>query len=141
MFAYHGAEHMTIHAFEHRIPLVAEKIRAFDRRHPRCGTAFLLVVVMTTVLVHALVGHPSWGLLVASRVLGLPVVAGLAYEAIRYSARHLDSKICRALITPGLWLQRITTKEPDDRQLEIAIVALKEALLYDAVEPGRAAVA
>jgi uncharacterized protein YqhQ len=75
------------------------------------------------------------------RVLLLPLIAGLAYEIIRFSARHLDSKACRALITPGLWLQKITTKPPDDKQLEIAVVALREALAYDAVEPGRAAVA
>ncbi|MCU1452160.1 MAG: hypothetical protein JWN46_306, partial [Acidimicrobiales bacterium] len=83
VFAYHGAEHMTIHAFEHRVPLRPADIRAFDRRHPRCGTAFLLVVVGVTIAAHALVGQPTWPVLIASRVLGLPIVAGIAYEAIR----------------------------------------------------------
>jgi len=137
VFAYHGAEHMTIHAFEHRIPLEADRIRSFDRRHPRCGTAFLLVVVMTTVLVHALVGHPSWGLLVASRILGLPLVAGLAYEAIRFAGRHQHQLIGKILMAPGYWLQGITTKEPTDDMIEVAIAALEATLAAEplAAEP------
>ena len=133
VFAYHGAEHMTIHAFEHRIPLEADRIRSFDRRHPRCGTAFLLVVVMTTVLVHALVGHPSWGLLVASRILGLPLVAGLAYEAIRFAGRHQHQLIGKILMAPGYWLQGITTKEPTDDMIEVAIAALEATLAAEPV--------
>jgi uncharacterized protein YqhQ len=132
VFAYHGAEHMTIHAFEHRIPLVPEQIRNFDRRHPRCGTAFLLVVVLTTVLVHALIGHPSWGLLVASRVLGLPVVAGLAYEAIRFAGRHQHQLVGKVLMAPGYWLQEITTEDPTDDMIEVAVAALEATL---AAEP------
>ena len=132
VFAYHGAEHMTIHAFEHRIDLVPEQIRHFDRRHPRCGTAFLLIVVLTTIIVHALVGHPSWGVLVASRVLGLPVVAGLAYEAIRFAGRHQHQLIGRVIMAPGSWLQGITTAEPTDEMIEVAVAALEATL---AAEP------
>jgi uncharacterized protein YqhQ len=128
VFGYHGAEHMTIHAFEHRRPLDAPSIRAFDRRHPRCGTAFLLVVVLVTVFAHALVGHPSWPVLVASRVLGLPLVAGVAYEAIRFAGRHQHQLVGRALMAPGSWLQTITTAEPTDDMIEVAVAALDATL-------------
>lgn len=137
VFAYHGAEHMTIHAFEHRVPLTPEGIRRFDRRHPRCGTAFLLVVVLVTIFAHALVGHPSWGVLVASRVLGLPIVAGVAYEAIKFAGRHQHQLIGRILMAPGSWLQTITTNEPDDDMIEVAVAALEATL---AAEPLAAAV-
>src|SRR4051794_11471575 len=125
VFAYHGAEHMTIHAFEHRVPLVPAQIRQFDRRHPRCGTAFLLVVVITTMFVHALVGHPTWGVLVLSRVLGLPIVAGLAYEAIRFAGRHQHQWIGKLLMAPGYLLQGITTEAPTDDMIEVAVAALE----------------
>lgn len=136
VFAYHGAEHMTIHAFEHRRPLVAEEIRTFDRRHPRCGTAFLLVVVLVTMIAHALVGHPSWPVLVASRVLGLPVVAAVAYEIIKFAGRHQEQLIGRILMAPGSWLQTITTNEPDDDMIEVAIAALEATLAADDLHPG-----
>ncbi|MBI2709881.1 MAG: DUF1385 domain-containing protein [Actinobacteria bacterium] len=127
-FAYHGAEHMTIHAFEHRRPLVADEIERFDRRHPRCGTSFLMLVVLTSVAVHALIGTPSWPVLVASRILLLPVVAGIAYEAIRLAGRHQDSWYARVLAAPGTWLQTITTRQPDDDQMEVAVAALHATL-------------
>lgn len=136
VFAYHGAEHMTIHAFEHRIPLEATQIRTFDKRHPRCGTAFLLVVVMTTIVVHALVGHPSWGLLVASRILGLPIVAGLAYEAIRFAGRHQHQLVGKILMAPGYWLQGITTEEPTDDMIEVAVAALEATLAAEPLAPA-----
>lgn len=135
VFAYHGAEHMTIHAFEHRVALEPARIREFDRRHPRCGTAFLLVVVMTTVLVHALVGHPSWGVLVASRILGLPIIAGLAYEAIRFAGRHQHQLIGKVLMAPGYWLQGITTTDPTDDMIEVAIAALEATLAAEPLAP------
>lgn len=136
VFAYHGAEHMTIHAFEHRIALVPEQIRAFDRRHPRCGTAFLLVVVLTTVFAHALIGHPSWGLLVASRILGLPIVAGLAYEAIRFAGRHQHQLVGKVLMAPGYWLQEITTEDPTDDMIEVAVAALEATLAAEPLAPS-----
>ncbi len=132
VFAYHGAEHMTIHAFEHRVPLEAEAIRQFDRRHPRCGTAFLLVVVLVTIVAHAVVGDPSWPVLVASRVLGLPIVAAVAYETIRFAGRHQHQLVGRILMAPGSWLQSITTAEPTDDMIEVAVAALDATL---AAEP------
>lgn len=128
VFAYHGAEHMTIHAFEHRRPLEAAEIRRFDRRHPRCGTAFLLTVVLVTILAHAIVGNPGWVVLVASRVLGLPIVAAVAYESIRFAGRHQESFVGRILMAPGSWLQSITTNEPTDDMIEVAVAALEATL-------------
>ncbi len=142
VFQYHGAEHKTVYTFEANEDLTVENARGKSTLHPRCGTSFLLFVMAISILVFSLVPSTAhFAIKFGARVVLLPLIAGLAYEVIRFSARHLDSKVCRALITPGLWLQKITTKEPDDRQLEIAIVALKEALMYDAVEPEQAAVA
>lgn len=128
VFAYHGAEHMTIHAFEHRRPLEANEIRSFNRRHPRCGTAFLLTVVIVTMLAHAVVGNPPWGVLVASRILGLPIVAAIAYETIRFAGRHQDTLVGRVLMAPGYWLQGITTNEPTDDMIDVAVAALEATL-------------
>ncbi|MEO6488242.1 MAG: DUF1385 domain-containing protein [Thermoanaerobaculia bacterium] len=140
VFQYHGAEHKTVYTFEARQELTVENARGKSTLHPRCGTSFLLFVMAISIMVFSLVpSSVHFAAKFGARVVLLPLIAGLAYEVIRFSARHLDSKVCRALITPGLWLQRITTREPDDRQLEIAIIALKEALMYDAVEDGRQA--
>jgi len=145
VFQYHAAEHKAINAYEHGAALDPETVQTYSLIHVRCGTAFLLWVMVIAILVFSalgeVVGHIDWKWLVLSRVVALPLIAGLAYEVIRFSARHLDSAVCRTLIQPGLWLQRITTKEPDDKQLEIALVALKEALLYDVIDEQQAAVA
>jgi uncharacterized protein YqhQ len=142
VFQYHGAEHKTVYTFEANEELTVENARGKSTLHPRCGTSFLMFVMAISIAVFSLV--PSTAPFVVkfgARVVLIPLIAGLAYEVIRFSARHLDSRVCRMLIQPGLWLQRITTKEPDDKQLEIAIIALKEALLYDAIQPEQAAVA
>lgn len=142
VFQYHGAEHKTVYTFEANEELTVENARGKSTLHPRCGTSFLMFVLVISIVVFSLV--PSTMPFVVkflARVVLIPLIAGLAYEVIRFSARHLDSRACRTMITPGLWLQKITTKEPDDSQLEIAIIALREALLYDAVEPEQAAVA
>lgn len=123
-FGYHGAEHMTVHAFEHGTALEPGEIRRFDRRHPRCGTAFLLIVVIVALVAHAMVGDVSWGVLVATRILGLPILAGIAYEVIRLAGRHRHSLVGRVLMAPGGWLQTITTQPPDDDQIEVAVAAL-----------------
>ena len=139
---YHGAEHKTVYTFEANEELTVENARTKSTLHPRCGTSFLMFVMAISILVFSLI--PSTAPFIAkfgARVVLIPLIAGLAYEVIRFSARHLKSAACRMLITPGLWLQRITTKEPDDKQLEIALIALKEALLYDVIEPEQAAVA
>jgi uncharacterized protein YqhQ len=142
VFQYHGAEHKTVYTFEANEELTVENARGKSTLHPRCGTSFLMFVMAISILVFSLI--PSTAPFVmkfGARVVLIPLIAGLAYEIIRFSARHLANPVCRIMTRPGMWLQRITTKEPDDRQLEIAIIALKEALLYDAVEPEQAAVA
>jgi len=142
VFAYHGAEHKTVYTFEAQEELTVENARTKSRLHPRCGTSFLLFVLAVSIVVFSLVPPTAaFAVKFGARVVLLPLIAGIAYEIIRFSARHIENKACRAAITPGLWLQRITTREPDDAQLEIAIIALREALQYDAVEPGQAAVA
>jgi uncharacterized protein YqhQ len=142
VFQYHGAEHKTVYTFEANEDLTVENARTKSTLHPRCGTSFLLFVMAISIVVFSLVPSTAhFTIKFGARVVLLPLIAGLAYEVIRFSARHLTNPVCKVLITPGLWLQRITTREPDDRQLEVAIVALKEALMFDAVEPEQAAVA
>lgn len=142
VFQYHGAEHKTVYTFEANEELTVENARRKSTLHPRCGTSFLLFVMAISIFVFSLIPASSPFLIkLSARVVLLPLVAGLSYEVIRFSARHLANRWCRMLIAPGLWLQRITTREPDDKQLEIAVVALREALLYDAVDTRQAAVA
>jgi uncharacterized protein YqhQ len=142
VFQYHGAEHKTVYTFEAHEELTVENARKKSTLHPRCGTSFLLFVMAISILVFSLIPSSAiFAIKFGARLVLIPLIAGLAYELIRFSARHLDSAACRVLITPGLWLQKITTKEPDDQQLEVALVALKEALVYDAVLPEQAAVA
>lgn len=131
-FSYHGAEHMTIHAFEHGVDLEPAQIRHFDRRHPRCGTAFLLIVVLVSLGVHLVIGDVSWPVLLASRVLGLPLVAALAFEVIRFAGTHRHRAVGRILMAPGGWLQTLTTRPPDDDQIEVAVAALCATLSAEA---------
>jgi uncharacterized protein YqhQ len=132
VFAYHGAEHMTIHAYEHNLPLEPQHIRQFSPAHPRCGTAFLLVVLVVSVLLFALVGNPPFILRVLSRVVLLPVIAGIAYEIIRWSGKNESNPLVQILIAPNLWLQALTTRQPDDSQIEVAVAAVNLAIEEDA---------
>jgi uncharacterized protein YqhQ len=142
VFQYHGAEHKTVYTFEANEELTVDNARVKSTLHPRCGTSFLMFVMVISIIVFSLVPSTAgFAVKAAARVVLVPLIAGLAYEVIRFSARHLGNPVCRALTRPGMWLQKITTKEPDDQQLEVAIVALKTALAYDAVEPEQAAVA
>lgn len=123
VFQYHGAEHKTIFCYEADLPLTVENVKKFPRLHPRCGTAFLLIVMIVSIFVFAFLGWPELWLRILSRILLLPVVAGIAYEMIRFSSRSKNS-IVRAAIMPGLWLQYLTTREPDDSMIEVAIASL-----------------
>ncbi len=131
VFAYHGAEHKTIHAYEHGVPLETEAIRRYSTAHARCGTAFLLAVLVIAILVFALIGRQEIWIMVASRVLLLPVIAALGYEATQLGARHINNRLVRAIMAPGLWLQSLTTREPNDSQIEVAAAALKDVLAAD----------
>jgi len=136
VFAYHGAEHKTINAHEAGAPLTVEGIRPFTTAHPRCGTAFLLIVVLISILVFAPLGKPALLVRLASRLLLLPVISGIAYELLRFTGKHADNPLVRVLIAPNLALQRLTTREPDDSMLEVALVSLKAVLEGEAVAQG-----
>ena len=132
VFAYHGAEHMTIHAYEHGVALEAEQIARFPTAHPRCGTAFLLTVVVVSILVFALLGRPSLEMAIISRLALVPVIASISYELLRLGAAHNRNVLARLMVLPGLALQRLTTRVPDDEQIEVAVTAMKNALAADA---------
>ena len=125
VFQYHGAEHKTIHAYENDLPLTVENVRAQSRLHPRCGTNFLLIVMVVSIFVFAFLGWPNLLERIVSRVLLMPVVAGIAYECIRFAGRS-ESSFVKSLVKPGLALQYMTTREPEADQIEVAIRALEE---------------
>jgi uncharacterized protein YqhQ len=131
VFAYHGAEHMTVHTYEAGLPLNVKNVRKFGTPHPRCGTAFLLTVVLVSIIVFALLGRPDFEWRVLSRIVLIPVVAAVSYEIIRFSGAHQRWLIARALAWPGLLLQRLTTRQPDDQQIEVAITAMEAAIAAD----------
>jgi uncharacterized protein YqhQ len=128
VFQYHGAEHKTINALEAGSELTPSNVQKFSLIHPRCGTAFLLWVMVIAIFVFAFVGQPAWYWLITSRVLLLPVIAGIAYEVIRYAGMHQENRALMTLLAPGLWLQRLTTREPTDDQVEVSIRALERVL-------------
>jgi uncharacterized protein YqhQ len=137
VFEYHGAEHKVINAYEAGEPLQPSAVQPFSTLHPRCGTAFLLVVMVMAILVLSLVGKPPLVWLIVSRLVGIPIVAGLAYEVIRYAGRHRSGFVARVLLGPGLGLQKLTTRQPSDEQVEVAVAALEEVLRAEAVgEPA-----
>src|SRR5579859_3125756 len=128
VYAYHGAEHMTIHAWEHNDPLDPAHVAKYSPAHPRCGTAFLLEVVAISILLFALLGTPDWPLRVASRIVLIPVIAGIAYELLRLGGKYPDSLFMKAIVAPGLLLQALTTRYPDESQMEVAIASMTELL-------------
>ena len=128
LFQYHRAEHMTIHAYEHHDPLVPVKIRKYPTMHPRCGTSFLLIVVLTSIVVFSVVAPKSFVLKLVSWLLLLPIIAGVSYELLRLGAKFEKNPVMRLFVLPGLLVQRITTKEPDNGQILIAVAALKAVL-------------
>jgi uncharacterized protein YqhQ len=134
VFQYHGAEHKAINALEAGAELTPSNVQKFSLIHPRCGTAFLLWVMVIAIFVFAFVGRPVWYWLIVSRILLLPVIAGLAYELIRYAGKHQDNRLLMTLLAPGLWLQRLTTREPSDDQVEVSIHALRRVMEREAVE-------
>ena len=128
VFQYHGAEHKAINALEAGDELTPERVQRYSLIHPRCGTAFLLWVMVIAIFVFAFVGQPVWYWLILSRILLLPVIAGIAYELIRFAGKRSENRVLMALLAPGLWLQRLTTREPTLDQIEVSIRALTEVL-------------
>jgi uncharacterized protein YqhQ len=137
VFEYHGAEHKTIAAYEHDEPLVPEVVDRYSTLHVRCGTNFLLIVMILTILIFALFGNPGIWWRIASRVVAIPLIAGIAYELLRLGARFEGSALMQAVMTPGLWLQKITTQAPDRSQIAVAIASFNEVLRVEA-DRGRA---
>ena len=128
VFQYHAAEHKAINAYEAGEELEPARVQRFSLIHPRCGTAFLLWVMVIAIFVFAFFGRPVWYWLIATRILLLPVIAGIAYELIRFAGKHTGNRVLMTLLAPGLWLQRLTTREPTLDQLEVSIRALREVL-------------
>ena len=131
VFQYHGAEHMTIHALEHGDPLTPEHIRRYPTAHPRCGTEFLVVVIALSIFAFALVGRQEAAVMVGSRVLLIPVIAAVGYEILRFGARHRANPVVQAIMLPGILVQKITTRQPTDDMIEVAIVSMEQALDAD----------
>jgi uncharacterized protein YqhQ len=141
VFEYHGAEHKTISCFEAGDELTPVRAARYSRLHPRCGTSFLLIVMVLAIFVFAPIGLPEWYWLLLSRILGIPLIAGLSYEVIKWAGRNRDKAWVRAVMWPGLMLQNLTTRQPDHEQLEVAIRALEAVLAVEkpekeAKEPG-----
>ena len=139
VFQYHGAEHKTIAAYEHDSPLDPESVDRFSTLHVRCGTNFLLIVMILAIVVFALFGNPGWVWTILSRIIAIPVIAGLAFELLRLGAKFHRSLVMRVLMAPGLWLQKITTRQPTPDQIEVAIASFDAVLAAEAAE--RSAVA
>jgi uncharacterized protein YqhQ len=131
VFEYHAAEHKAINAYEAGDELEPEAVQRHSLIHPRCGTAFLLWVMVIAIFVFAFFGRPHWYWLIGTRILLLPVIAGLAYELIRFAGKHQDNRVVMTLLAPGLWLQRLTTRQPSLDQIEVSIRALKEVLALE----------
>ena len=134
VFEYHGAEHKTISCYEAEDELVPARAKLYSRLHPRCGTSFLLIVMVLAIFVFAPLGLPAWYWLVLSRILGIPLIAGLAYEVIKWAGKNRRKRWVRAVMWPGLMLQNLTTREPDEEQLAVAIAALEKVLAEESPE-------
>jgi uncharacterized protein YqhQ len=131
VFAYHGAEHKTVNAYEEGIPLEVSAVQKFSTAHLRCGTSFILNVLIIAIIVFALIGQPSVGTAILWRIILIPVIAALSYELTRFGGGHSHNKAVRAVLTPGMWLQSMTTRQPDDKQLEVAIAAIQAVIEAD----------
>ncbi|RMF05714.1 DUF1385 domain-containing protein [Candidatus Woesearchaeota archaeon] len=134
IFQYHGAEHKTVYCYEDNLPLTAKNVRRYSTRHARCGTSFIIIVLLISIVVYSFVTSESWLVRLGSRILLLPVIAGVSYEILKWSSKHVENPLLKVVTLPGLWLQHITTKEPDDKQIEVAIAALKEVLKASATK-------
>ncbi len=131
VFQYHGAEHMTIHALEAGDPLTTDRVRPYPTAHPRCGTEFLVIVVILSIIAFSLIGHQSLIVQVAARILLIPVIAAVGYELLRLGGRYRANPLVKVVMYPGILVQKITTKRPTDDMIEVAIVSMEQAILAD----------
>ena len=134
VFQYHGAEHKTIYTYEAGLPLKVENVRQFSTLHPRCGTNFLMIVMLISMFIFTFLGWPSLLERIASRIVLMPVIAGVSYELIRFAGAHAENSLVHTCIMPGLLLQKLTTRQPDDSQIEVAIASLKAVLPEEEVK-------
>lgn len=134
VFQYHGAEHMTIHALEAGDPLTVDAVRKYPTAHQRCGTEFLVIVIILSILAFSLVGRQAPLVMIASRILLIPILAGIGYELLKFGARHRSNPIVKVILYPGILVQLITTKRPEDDMIEVAITSMQEALVADGNE-------
>ncbi|MDH3464281.1 MAG: DUF1385 domain-containing protein, partial [Acidimicrobiia bacterium] len=128
VFEYHGAEHMSIHAYEAGEPLTVDSVKRYSPEHPRCGTSFLLIVILGSIILFSALGRHGVVFLISSRLLGIPLIAGASYELLRFSGTRTSGRFAHILAVPGMWLQKLTTKVPDESQIEVAISSLVVAL-------------
>ena len=131
VFEYHGAEHKTVYAHEGKLDLTVENVKRQSRLHPRCGTSFLLVVMIVAIFVFAPLGLPAWYLLVATRIVGVPLIAGISFELIKLAGKHRNKRWVQIVMAPGMALQKLTTREPDLDQLAVAIASLQAVLAVE----------
>ncbi|MFC2018908.1 DUF1385 domain-containing protein [Chloroflexota bacterium] len=134
VFAYHGAEHKVINAYEHGVPLEVSAVKKHSTAHTRCGTSFLFVVMIVAIITFTLVGRPTLWLMILARIVLIPVISAVSYEVVRFGAKHTRNILVRIIMAPGLWLQSLTTREPDDSQLEVAIASLQKVLESEQAE-------
>lgn len=128
VFAYHGAEHMAVNAYEDGKPLEVEAVKQYGTAHPRCGTSFLFIVMIIAIIAFALIGKPALWIMVLSRIVLIPVIAAFSYEVTSLAGRHTHNPLVRIILAPGLWLQSLTTRKPDDSMLEVSTTALKKVI-------------
>ena len=141
VFTYHGAEHKTVNAYEAGVPMEVESIKSYSRAHVRCGTSFLFLVLVVAIIIFSIVGRHVLWLMVLYRIVLIPVIMGLGYEIIYFGARHTGNWFMKIILAPGLWLQSLTTGEPDNSQLEVAIAAMNKAVEIDRAEDTAAVAA
>ncbi|WP_022851935.1 DUF1385 domain-containing protein [Limisalsivibrio acetivorans] len=137
VFQYHGAEHMAIYTFEKGEELTVENARKNPRLHPRCGTSFIIIVMLVCIFVFSFIPNDAHFVIkFGARIVFIPLIAGISYEILKFSGRHCNHPLLKILITPGLWVQKITTREPDDKQLEVALISIRAALGKELPEEG-----
>jgi uncharacterized protein YqhQ len=141
VFTYHGAEHKTVNAYEAGVPMEPAYIQKYSRAHVRCGTSFLFLVLLVAIIVFTLVGSHALWLMVIYRIILIPVIMGIGYEIIYFGARHTNNWFMKIILAPGLWMQSLTTGEPDDGQIEVAVAAMTKAVEMDQTEESSAPVA
>jgi uncharacterized protein YqhQ len=134
VFTYHGAEHKTVNAYEAGVPMEVDSIKVYSRAHVRCGTSFLFLVLVVAIVVFSFVGRHALWQMILYRIILIPVIMGIGYEVIYFGARHTGNRLMKIILAPGLWLQSLTTGEPDDRQMEVAIAAMNKAVEIDRAE-------